>query len=228
MWAVIKKELKYYFCTPIGYVFIGVFLMAFSVSFYFTVIGYGNVNYEYIFYSTPTIFVLAFLIPLLTMRSFSEERKNGTEQLLLTSPLSITKIVLGKFIAALIVAIITEICTLMYFAILCHYGMPQILTALVTLLGFLLFVTTYISFGMLASSITENQIIAAIISIAFFIITWVVPDFNSNLEGISFINMLYKYTNGQIDIADTVTFITFSIMCILLTIVVMQRRKSVK
>ena len=162
------------------------------------------------------------------MRSFSEERKNGTEQLLLTSPLSITRIVLGKFIAALIVAIITEICTLMYFAILCHYGMPQIPTALVTLLGFLLFVTTYISFGMLASSITENQIIAAIISIAFFIITWVVPDFNSNLEGISFINMLYKYTNGQIDIADTVTFITFSIMCILLTIVVMQRRKSVK
>ena len=228
MWAVIKKELKQYFCTPIGYVFIGIFLIAFSVSFYFTVIGYGNVNYEYIFYSTPTIFVLAFLIPLLTMRSFSEERKNGTEQLLLTSPLSITKIVLGKFIAALIVAIITEICTLMYFAILCHYGMPQIPTALVTLLGFLLFVTTYISFGMLASSITENQIIAAIISIAFFIITWVVPDFNSNLEGISFINMLYKYTNGQIDIADTVTFITFSIMCILLTIVVMQRRKSVK
>ena len=228
MWAVIKKELKQYFCTPIGYVFIGIFLIAFSVSFYFTVIGYGNVNYEYIFYSTPTIFVLAFLIPLLTMRSFSEERKNGTEQLLLTSPLSITRIVLGKFIAALIVAIITEICTLMYFAILCHYGMPQIPTALVTLLGFLLFVTTYISFGMLASSITENQIIAAIISIAFFIITWVVPDFNSNLEGISFINMLYKYTNGQIDIADTVTFITFSIMCILLTIVVMQRRKSVK
>lgn len=228
MWAVIKKELKYYFCTPIGYVFIGIFLIAFSVSFYFTVIGYGNVNYEYIFYSTPTIFVLAFLIPLLTMRSFSEERKNGTEQLLLTSPLSITKIVLGKFIAALIVALITEICTLMYFAILCHYGMPQIPTALVTLLGFLLFVTTYISFGMLASSITENQIIAAIISIAFFIITWVIPDFNSNLQGISFINMLYKYTNGQIDIADTVTFITFSIMCILLTIVVMQRRKSVK
>ena len=128
------------------------------------------------------------------MRSFSEERKNGTEQLLLTSPLSITKIVLGKFIAALIVALITEICTLMYFAILCHYGMPQIPTALVTLLGFLLFVTTYISFGMLASSITENQIIAAIISIAFFIITWVIPDFNSNLQGISFINMLYKYT----------------------------------
>lgn len=228
MWAVIKKELKQYFCTPIGYVFIGIFLIAFSVSFYFTVIGYGNVNYEYIFYSTPTIFVLAFLIPLLTMRSFSEERKNGTEQLLLTSPLSITKIVLGKFIAALAVGIITSLFTLMYFVILCHFGMPQISTALVVLLGFILFVMAYIAFGMLASSITENQIIAAILSIGFFIITWVMPDFNSNLQSFSFINMLYKYTSGQIDIADTVTFITFTITCILLTIVVMQRRKSTK
>ena len=76
MWAIIKKELKQYFYTPIGYIFIGIFLIAFSVSFYFTVIRYGNVNYEYIFYSMPTILVLAFLIPLLTMRTFSEERKN--------------------------------------------------------------------------------------------------------------------------------------------------------
>ena len=86
----------------------------------------------------------------------------------------------------------------------------------------------YIAFGMLASSITENQIIAAVISIAFFIITWVMPNFNSNLQSFSFINMLYKYTSGQIDIADTVTFITFTIACILLTIIVMQRRKSIK
>lgn len=228
MWAVIKKEFKSYFTTPIGYIFIGVFLIAFSVSFYFTVIGYGNVNYEYIFYSLPTILVLAFIIPLLTMRSFSEERKSGTEQLLLTSPLSITKIVLGKFIAATLIVLITELCTLMYFGILCYFGMPHISTALAVLLGFFLFVIAYISFGMLASSITENQIIAGIISIGFFIITWVLPDFNSSLEGFSFINMLYKYTEGQIDIGDTVTFIAFTIMSLLLTIIVMQRRKSVK
>ena len=105
MWAVIKKELKSYFTTPIGYIFIGVFLIAFSVSFYFTVLGYGSVNFERIFCSLPTILVLAFLIPLLTMRSFSEERKTGTEQLLITSPLSITKITLGKFFAASIIVI---------------------------------------------------------------------------------------------------------------------------
>lgn len=228
MWAIIKKEFKSYFYTPIGYIFIGVFLFAFSVSFYFSVVGYGNVNFEYIYYTLPTILVLSFLIPLLTMRSFSEERKTGTEQLLLTSPISITKIVLGKFIAALFIVVITELCTFMYFGILCHYGVPKLTTTFSTLFGFLLFVLSYISFGMLTSSITENQIIAAIISIGFFVITWVMPDFNSNLESYSFINMFYKYTQGQIDIGDTVTFLTFTITCILLTIIVMQRRKSVK
>ena len=228
MWAVIKKEFKSYFCTPIGYVFIGVFLIAFSISFYFSVIGYGNVNFEYIYYTLPTILVLAFIIPLLTMRSFSEERKTGTEQLLLTSPISITKVVLGKFIAALFIVLITELCTFMYFGILCHYGVPNLTTTFATLLGFLLFVMSYISFGMLASSITENQIISGIISIGFFIITWVLPEFNSSLESYSFINMFYKYTQGQIDIGDTVTFITFTITCLLLTVTVMQRRKSVK
>ncbi|MBQ2938074.1 MAG: ABC transporter permease subunit [Clostridia bacterium] len=228
MWAVIKKEFKSYFYTPIGYIFIGVFLIAFSISFYLSVIGYGNVNFEYIYYTLPTILVLAFIIPLLTMRSFSEERKTGTEQLLLTSPISITKIVLGKFIAALFIVLLTELCTFMYFGILCHYGMPKLATTFATLFGFLLFVMSYISFGMLTSSITENQIISGIISIGFFIITWVLPEYNSSLESYSFINMFYKYTQGQIDIGDSVTFLTFTITCILLTITVMQRRKSVK
>lgn len=228
MWAIIKKEFKSYFYTPIGYIFIGVFLIAFSISFYFSVLSYGNIHFEYIYYTLPTILVLAFIIPLLTMRTFAEERKTGTEQLLLTSPISITKVVIGKFIASLCVVILTEIFTLMYFGILCHYGTPDIYTTLTTFLGFLLFVISYISFGMLTSSITENQIIAAIISIGFFIITWVLPEFNTNLHSYSFINMFYKYTQGQIDIGDTVTFVSFTIMCILLTITVIQRRKTAK
>lgn len=230
MWAIIKKEFKSYFYTPIGYIFIGVFLIAFSVSFYLSVILNGSIKFEYIYYTLPTIIVLAFIIPLLTMRSFSEERKTGTEQLLLTSPVSITKIVLGKFVAALLIVLITEIMTLMYFGILCYYGVPEIVTVLATFLGFLLFVMLYISFGLLVSSLTENQIIAAVISMAFFIITWVMPEFSStiNLDNFSFINMFYNYTQGQIDISDTITFITLTITFLLLTIVSMQRRKSVK
>jgi ABC-2 type transport system permease protein len=226
MFAVIKKEFKSYFYSPVGYVFIGLFLIMFSIFFYVDVFQYQRTNFEYIFYSGATI--LTFIVPILTMRAIAEERKAGTEQLLLTSPLSITKVVLGKFIAATLIVAITEICTFLYFGILCYFGTPHITTALVTLLGFLLLAMSYISFGILASSITENQIIAGVITIGFFILTWFLPQFSSIFTNFSLINMFSKFPTGQIDIADTVTFVTFTISCILLTIIVMQRRKSVK
>lgn len=226
MWAIIKKEFKTYFFSPIGYVFIGLFLIMFSIFFYTDVFNYNSTNFEYIFYSGATI--LTFIVPILTMRTIAEERKTGTEQLLLTSPLSITKVVLGKFIAATSIVVITELCTFMYFAILCFFGTPHITTALITLLGFLLLAMAYISFGILASSITENQIIAGVITIGFFILTWFLPQFSSIFTNFSLINMFTKFPSGQIDIADTVTFIAFTVMCLLLTIIVMQRRKSVR
>ena len=226
MLAVIKKELKTYFCSPVGYVFIGLFLIMFSIFFYVDVFKYQSTNFEYIFYSGATI--LTFIVPILTMRTIAEERKTGTEQLLLTSPLSITKVVLGKFIAATLIVVITEICTFLYFAILCYFGKPPITTALVTLLGFLLLAMSYISFGILASSITENQIIAGVITVGFFILTWFLPQFSSAFTNFSLINMFSKFPTGQIDIADTVTYITFTAMCLLLTVIVMQRRKSVR
>ena len=226
MWAVIKKELKSYFFSPIGYIFIGLFLLMFSIFFYTDVLMYQRVNFEYIYYSGSTI--LTFIVPVLTMRAIAEERKSGTEQLLLTSPVSLTKVVLGKFISATIIVIITELCTFMYFGILSYFGTPHLKTALVTLLGFLLLGMSYISFGILASSITENQIIAGVITIGFLILNWFLPNFNSAFDDFSLINIFSKFPNGQIDIAATVTFITFSITCILLTIIVMQRRKSVR
>ena len=226
MLAVIKKELKTYFCSPVGYVFIGLFLIMFSIFFYVDVFKYQSTNFEYIFYSGATI--LTFIVPVLTMRSIAEERKYGTEQLLLTSPLSITKLVLGKFIAATLIVLITEICTFLYFGILCFFGKPHITTALVTLLGFLLLAMSYISFGIFASSITENQIIAGVITVGFFILTWFLPQFNTVFTNFSLINMFSKFPSGQIDIADTVTYVTFTIMCLLLTVIVMQRRKSVR
>lgn len=226
MWAVIKKEFKSYFCTPIGYVFIGIFLLTFSASFYFSIIQSQNINFEYMFSSIFVILGLGVIIPLLTMRSFSEERKTGTEQLLLTSPISLTKVVLGKFIAALLIVIITEICTLMYFAIICHYGVPNIPIALATLLGFLLFTMSYIAFGILISSLTENQIISGVVSIIFFIVTFILM--YTDLVNYSFIYSFMRFTQGVIDIGSVIMFVSFTVMCLLLTIIAMQRRKSVK
>lgn len=226
MWAVIKKEFKSYFYSPIGYVFIGLFLIMFSIFFYVDVFENKRTNFEFIFYSGATI--LTFIVPILTMRTIAEERKNGTEQLLLTSPLNITKVVLGKFIAAVAIVVITELCTLMYFGILSYFGNPHITTALVTLLGFLLLAMSYISFGILASSITENQIIAGVLTTGFFILIWFLPNFSDSFTNFSLINMFSKFPTGQIDIADTVTFIAFTIGCLLLTVIFMQRRKSVR
>ena len=226
MWAVVKKEFKSYFYSPVGYVFIGLFLIMFSIFFYLDVFNYASTNFEYIFYSGATI--LTFIVPILTMRTMAEERKTGTEQLLLTSPLSITKIVLGKFIAATLIVVITLLCTFMYFGILSFFGTPHITTALVTMLGFLLLAISYISFGILASSVTENQIIAGVITIGFFILTWFLPEFSTIFTNFSLINMFSKFPAGQIDIADTVTFVAFTVMCLLLTIIFMQRRKSVR
>lgn len=228
MLAIIKKEFKSYFCTPIGYVCIGVFLLAFSLSFYISPYQSGTINFESIFYTFPIVIALIIIVALLTMRTFAEEKKNGTDQLLMTAPISLTKIVLAKFIAATLVIVITEICTLMYFAILSFFGMPDIPTSLVALLGFLLLNMAYISFGILASSLTENQIIAGLLTIGFFIINWMLPSLNEVFSNYALIDIFSKFVYGQIDIADTATFVLFTILCLLLTIVGLQRRKSIR
>ena len=130
MWAIIKKEVRTYFLSPIGYVFIGLFLFMSSMFFYADILVTGSTMFSSMFYSLSTILIM--IVPLLTMRTFSEERKDGTEQLLLTAPRSVTSIVLGKFFAALIVLLIAILLTLIYYVILMFLGEPNIKTSLVT------------------------------------------------------------------------------------------------
>ena len=226
MFAVLKKELKSYFLSPIGYVFIGLFLLMTSVFFYLDILSYGRSKFESMFYSLATI--LTFITPILTMRMFSEEKKEGTDQLLFTSPRGITSIVFGKFLAALCVLLITELLTFIYYFILMYFGSPDFVSAIVTLGGFLLLGAAYISFGMFASSITENQVIAAILTIGFFILTWFLPEINEIFSSFSLINMFDKFPSGQIDLSEIVTFVSFTLLFVALTIIVLQRRKSVK
>ena len=227
MWAITKKELKNYFLSPIGYVYIGIFLMACSLFFYLDIFQYLETNFEYMFYYAAQ--ALTFIIPILTMRMFSEERKNGTEQLLLTSPKSITQIVLGKFLAAVIVVLISSLLTLMHFAILSYFGEPDIATSLLAILGFSLLSIAYVSFGMFASSITENQIISAVISIGFFLLLWFLPGVVTSMSDFSLMNAFYgSFMNGTISIADTVLLISFTLMFIIFTIITIQKRKYVK
>ncbi len=226
MFAIIKKELKSYLLSPVGYVFIGLFLLIFSIFFYISIFQYRTINFENLFFNGAT--VLTFVTPVLTMRMFAEERKSGTEQLILTSPRSITAIFLGKFIAAAIIMIITEALTLMYFAILSYFGKPSLLVALSTLAGFFLLSLAYISFGMFASSITENQIVASVITIGAFLAMWFMPYINDIFELFSLITKFENFAYGIISVSEIITFVSFTVLFILLTILTLQRRKSVK
>ncbi len=124
--------------------------------------------------------ILTFIVPLITMRMFSEE-KNGTEQLLLTSPRSISSVVIGKFIAAALVVLVSVVFTLIYYGILCYFGEPQLGKSLIAIFGICTSCNcVYIIFGMFASSLTENQIIAAVISVGFFLLSWFLPNFSSS------------------------------------------------
>ena len=226
MLAIIKKEIKSYLLTPMGYIFIGLFLVMLSFFFYTTIYLYKITNFEYLFYNGATI--LTFITPVLTMRMFSEERKTGTEQLILTSPRSLTSVVLGKFFAALFIILITEILTFIYYFILEYFGEPSFVVSITTLLGFFLLSAAYISFGMFASSITENQIVACVLTIGIFILMWFLPYINEIFGMFSLINMFDHFPRGVIAWDEIVTFISFSALFIILTIIVLQRRKSIK
>ena len=226
MFAVLKKEFKSYFLTPIGYVFVGLFLTVVSFIFYQYTFKQRYINFEYVLWDS--LIVLTFITPVLTMRMFAEEKKNGTEQLLMTSPRSITSIVLGKFFAACGVILITNVLFFTYFIILKFFGNPSFVVALVTSLGFLLLAMAYISFGMFISSTTENQIIAAVIPIVFFLVISFLQSKVGLFSSLSLLDMFQKFPLGIVSLKEVVGYLSFTLLFILLTIIGLQRRKSVK
>lgn len=227
MWAIIKKEFKSYFLSPIGYMYIGIFLVITSFLFLLEMFYSGIVEFNYMY--SWTAIVLTFIVPLLTMRMFSEEKKNGTDQLLFTSPRSITSIVLGKFFAGCAVVLVTMLFQFVYFFILKFFGQPELKTFLVNLLGLTLISFAYISFGMFASSLTESQIIASVISFVVFFIMLFIPSSSSVFGSLSLSAALSNsFLIGTIALKDVVSIVTFTLMFIIFTIIVLQRRKGTK
>ena len=227
MWAIFKKELKTYFLSPIGYIAIGIFMLVYSIFFYLTTIMYGSLDMGNLYYATAR-YGLLLIIPLLTMRMFAEERKSGTEQLLLTSPRSVTSIVLGKFFAAVMVIVITLLLSIIYSVIVSFFGNLNIITIILTMIGFLIVAMAAISIGMLASSITENQIISAIITIVVLVAPWFLVDISSVFSSIDLMDKFMRFPYGVVSVADVVSLLSITVMCILITIVLIKRRKAVK
>lgn len=172
MRAIYKKEFKSYFNSMMGYVFVAFVLLA--VGIYFSAFNLG-MGYPLMGTTlSSVIFLFLILVPILTMRSLSEEQRNKTDQLLYTSPVSIGEIVFGKYLALISVFAIPVAIICLYPVILDEYGTVDFGMAYLAILGFFLLGCAYIAIGLFISSVTESQIIAAVISFGVLLLSYLI------------------------------------------------------
>ena len=172
MLAIFKREIRAYFQTPIGYLYMGLFLLLTGIFYFFYNLMAGSSQFTGFLGSV--LFIYLFAIPLLTMRLFSEEKRQKTDQLLLTSPVSITGIVCGKFLAALAVYVGTLLVTAAYAIVIAVYGDLQVTETLGSYIGFIFLGACYISVGLFVSAGTENQLTAGLVSFFALMFIWLI------------------------------------------------------
>lgn len=250
IWAIFKKEIKTYFTSPIAYVIITVFLILIGFFFYSLIWWFNsqslqmaqnqyyyqqlNINqmvYSPLFQNMSIILLL--MIPLLTMRLFSEEKKINTDELLYTCPISINQIILGKYFASLFVLLamllLTGILSIFTFA----YGNPELVPILNGYLGLFLMGAAFIAVGIFFSSLTENQIVAAILTFGTLLLFWILNWASYSAGGIwkgvlnylSFIQHFDDMTRGILDTTDLVYYLSFIFLGLFLTHSVIQSRR---
>lgn len=246
MLAIYKKEMRSYFINPIGYVFSGVFLVFSAILCCYTTLL--SKSYDTSSYFTFMIFSFVLLIPILTMRLFSEERKMRTEQLLLTSPVTLTGMVVGKFLAALtmflgclVVSCINIIPLYVISSIESSnlgydttYVGPVTAQVAGSLIGVALIGAMFIAIGTLISSLSENQLAAAIITMAVLIGFIGIGMFSSLIDfypvrvAIGWISVLGRFSNfslGIFDIGAVVYFASMTFLFLFLTVRVYEKRR---
>lgn len=169
MLAIYKKELKSYFTSMIGYVFMALFLVI--IGLYFVVYNLFNqfANFEYVLSAISFIFIL--LIPILTMRLMAEDKRQKTDQLLYTSPLPVSHIIIGKYLAVFTVFLAVVGLISFYPFILLQYGNVPLKVAYSAIFGFTLLGGAYIAIGLFISSLTESQVVAAVVSFVVMLLT---------------------------------------------------------
>jgi ABC-2 type transport system permease protein len=198
--AIAQKEIRAYFASPIAYVVIGLFSILFGV-FYYAILdwfvkqgmqmamGMGpqslNVNERMIRPLLQNAMVmLLFVLPMITMRTYAEEKRSGTMELLLTSPITDVQILVGKFLGALTLYAAMLAVTLVYVIGLFAFGTPEWKPIATAYLGLVLFGGCFISVGMLVSSFTKNQIVAGMMTFVVFLLLWVIDWLASSATGL--------------------------------------------
>ena len=235
--AIAGKELRSYFASPIGYVIMGFFALLFGIFFYaylgefmrqsMQMAGFGggamNINMSLVrpLFGNASV-VLLFVIPMITMRTYSEEKRSGTIELLLTSPITDVQIILGKFLGAMGLYLAMLAVTLLYMAILFWFGDPDWRPVAAGYLGLLLMGGSFIAVGLLISNLTKNQIVAGTATFGIFLLLWIIswlgeasgPRMQAVLTYLSVTEHFDDFAKGIIDTKHLVyyaSFITFGL-----------------
>jgi ABC-2 type transport system permease protein len=230
--AIAQKELRSYFASPMAYIVIGFFLLPFGVFFYLYLQsfvrqglqmaqfgGAMNINQQVIRYVLQNASVIIlFIMPMITMRTYSEEKRSGTIELLLTSPITDIEIILGKFLGAMALYAAMIAITVIHMALLFSYGNPEWKVVVTGYIGLLLMGGCFISVGLLISSLTKNQIVSGMVTFAVFLLLWVInwiasftgPTTQSVLNYLSITDHFDDFTKGILDTKHLVYY--FSVM----------------
>lgn len=233
MSAVFKREFKSYFTSPLGYFVLAV-IFVFSGLFFYTYNMYGgSPSLSGVYGGLFTVTLL--ILPILTMRLLSDDKRQRTDQALLTAPVSLTGIALGKFFAALLVFTLAISVTLIYAVVMAFQIVPDWLVIFGNYLGLLLLGGLIISIGLLISSFTESQLISAVLTFAvsfgLLMVDGLTSVFSSNTVVtaiISFLSVYQRYTNftmGTINYADIIFFISMQALFIFLTVRSLDRKR---
>ena len=238
MWSVFKREVASFFLSPVGYVFLCIFVFLSGFFFTMSILPQSAnimpaVNYADTL-GTMT-FTLLFVVPILTMKLLSEERKNGTDILLMTSPVSIVGIVGGKYLAAVFEFLVGLIITMIYPIILSFFTKMDINVIFTGYVGIFLIGATFIAIGLFASSLSKNQITSAILGFCFLLVLWVFEGLKALLNlseaGQKFLDsflVLKKYDEfsaGLFDIGAVIFFISFIFLFLVLTFRTIEKRR---
>jgi ABC-2 type transport system permease protein len=236
--AIARKELRSYFVSPIAYIVIGLFAVIFDIFFSVILLNFNqasqqgggqavNVNEQLIrpvFLNSVVVFL--FMLPIVTMRSYAEEKRSGTIELLLTAPLTDLQIILGKFTGAMGLYASMLLVTALSMGSLFFFGTPEVKPLLNTYLGLLLMGGCFVSVGLLISSFTSNQIVAGAVTFGVFLILWVInwpapfapwPWLQTFLNYASIVDHFDDFSRGVLDTKHVVYYISFIAVGLFLT-----------
>jgi len=238
--AIAGKELRSYFASPIAFIIIGLFSLLFGFFFYTYLTlfvrqsemmmmqggGAANINQQMIrgvFLNSAVI--ILFVMPMITMRTYSEEKRSGTIELLLTSPITDLQIIVGKFLGAMGLYLAMLFVTMVYMAMLFIYGNPEWRPIAAGYLGLLLMGGCFISAGLFVSSLTKNQIVAGIMTFAVFLMLWVIdwigesssPTTKAIVEHLSITRHFDDFARGVVDTNHVIYYLSFITFGLFLT-----------